>query len=139
MNTNFVRKCAICGKDFVATSRNIVRCPVCRKLPYYINKTVMHYVKCARCGKMFQTSLYNKRFCSNDCRSSFHYNLDDHTTKICPYCGRPFITRKRNKIYCSTDCREKYNFLKRDKVDHPEVIKKDQSISYGGWLCRNTW
>lgn len=99
-------KCSVCGKDFVRVYGAEKRCPVCRKLPYYTKKNVMHTVKCSVCGKEFKTTLYNKLYCSAACRYKYHYGCEKYREdKVCPVCGKTFSTNRKWQKFCSKECR----------------------------------
>lgn len=84
-----IRKCAMCGKEFVAVGSQ-VNCPG------------PHFKACAVCGKEFKLkgAYDSRKTCSDKCQVKFKEMSMKLLTKVCQYCGKEFTTIFNRAKFC---------------------------------------
>jgi len=95
-----IKKCIICGKEFIPNSGSQKRCKSCCVF------------KCAYCGKLFSSNYnYKRQYCSLKCWGkweSLHPKGKNYIKRTCEICGKEFYIWpyqiKRVRKFCSMEC-----------------------------------
>ena len=89
-----IKKCAICGKEFVDYGRG----KYCKG---------PHYTECQVCGKEFEynPALPIPKTCSHSCGSKLARTKFTYKPKVCAYCKKEFTPTSGFQKFCSIECK----------------------------------
>lgn len=138
-----IKLCIICGKEFIARSKNSKFCSKkCSNKNYKRNNSVLK--KCKFCNNDF-LSFGNMKYCSQKCANICHINKRPKAKFIeftCSGCGKKFkINEKDHRIknnlkpkYCSKECMIKCISINRWCQKCGKPVKK--GLKYCSKECR---
>lgn len=111
MKLKIIRKCPMCGTEFVARSKLHTYCSNrCWDMHDSMKELYHHlerlgepkHLNCANCGKDIYTRHKHTRFCCYECRVEYG-RKKNMKTYVCKFCGKEFTGEGRS-VYCSKEC-----------------------------------